>query len=155
MEPIMRGSARKNAVAFAVFLIFLLYLGLIIFKTSVSFGDNELTFSGQSPILACGPDCMEVAHGLLYYGTFDLIRTASVSLLIGLFMGLCLLNGSTRPRRGFAVAMLICGPIVVFSAVLGEVQMVVRLLLVAIGVFATVDGASTLRRGAEGEQAGS
>ena len=93
--------------------------------------------------------------GFLYYGTFDLMRTASASLLVGLILGICLLGGARRPQRSFAIAMVLCGPVVVVSAFLGEVQMVARLLLIAIGVFGTVDGWWTLLRAPEGKTSAS
>ena len=155
MQSIMAGNTGRKVVAFIIFLLFALYLGLILLKTSVSFGNGEIAFSGQSPLMACGPDCMQVAHGFLYYGTFDLLRTASASLLMGLIGGLCLLRGTPGPRRGFAIAMVILGPIVVITACLGEVQTVARLLLIAIGVFGIVDGGSALLREAKGERAAS
>jgi hypothetical protein len=50
-------------------------------------------------------------------------------------------------------AMVICAPIVVVSALLGEVQLLARLLLIAIGVLATVDAAWRVFRGFTGERA--
>ena len=80
MRSMKQGNAGKNLIALVVCLLFLLYLGLTLFKTSVSFGDNEVAFSSQSTILACGPDCIKVARGFMHYGMFDHLRTASASL---------------------------------------------------------------------------
>jgi len=146
MRPIKLGHYGKNFVVFTIFVLFLLYLSLAFFKTGVSFSDSEIAFSSNGAPLACGADCMKVAHGFLYYGVFDLMRTASVSLLIGLMVPASLLGEVPGPRRAFAVAMLICGPFVVISAVLGEVQFLVRLLLISMGVFGTLDGWWTLLR---------
>jgi hypothetical protein len=155
MWPTVQGNSGKTFIAVALFLSFLLYLALVFFKTTVSFEDDHIAFSAGGPFLACGAECMKVAHGFLYYGVFDLLRTASVSLLIGLGAGIYLLGGTPAAQGRLAVAMVICGPLVVISAQLGEVQFLARFILVAIGVWATVDGAERIVRASKAERGAS
>jgi hypothetical protein len=144
MQPNRHSRLGKNLIPIVVFLFFLAYFVLVLFKTSASFGDIEFSLSDYSPGLVCNPDCMKVARAIIHNEIFDHLRTTSVSLLIGLVIGVWLLGTTPGPRRGFAIAMAICGPIVAISALLGETQIVTRILLIAIGIYATVDGWWTL-----------
>lgn len=153
MEPNASGHPGKSLIIVVVFLCFFAYLTLVLFMTSFSFGDNAVSLSIASTGLACNADCMKVARAILHNEMFDHLRTASVSLLIGFVVGVYLLGATPGPRRGFAIAMAICGPIVVISAFLGETQIGSRVLLIAIGIYGTVDGWWTLLRAREGEPA--
>ena len=135
MQPNSNGRPGKNLITLVVFLCFLAYFSLHLFKTSFSFGDNEVSLSIAGAGLACNPDCMKIARAILHNEIFDHLRTTSVSLLIGFVVGVYLLGSAPGPRRGFAIAMAICGPIVVISAFLGETQIMSRVLLIAMGIY--------------------
>ena len=126
MLPNSRESIVRNLITFVMLFFFLLYCTIVWFKTSVTFGTNEIAFSSIGAEFVCNADCMEVVNVFIYKEIFDHLRTASVSLLIGFVVGLNLLGTAHAPRRRFAIAIALCGPVVIASAFLGEVQMGVR-----------------------------
>lgn len=151
MQPNANGRPGSSLITLVVFLCFLAYFTLVLFKTSFSFGEDQVSLSVGSTGLACNADCMKVARAILYNEMFDHLRTTSASLLIGFVVGVYLLGTTAGPRRGFAIAMAICGPIVIVSAFLGETQFGSRILLIAIGIYGTVDGWRTILRARDGE----
>ncbi len=153
MQPNANGRPGKNLIILVVFLCFLAYFTLVLFKTSFSFGDDQVSLSISSTGLACNADCMKVARAILHNEMFDHLRTTSASLLIGFVIGVYFLGTTPLPRSSLAMAMAICGPIVVISAFLGGTQFGSRLLLIAIGLYGTVDGWWTLLRARAAEPA--
>jgi hypothetical protein len=124
---------------------FLGYCFLTFFKTSVNVDADEVSFFSLGAIFPCDANCVGVVNAFLYKEIFDHLRTASVSLLIGFVIGKGLLDTSQVARRKFAFAIAICAPMVMFSAMLGEVQFGVRVLLVALGALGMVDAWRAIR----------
>ena len=139
MAPNQNGSFARSLIPLIILLLFVIYCTVIVFKTSVIFGDNKITLSNQGTSFVCNPDCMKVVNAMIHKEIFDHLRTASVSLLIGFVAGAYLLGPVPAFRRRIAIAMAICGPIVIVSALLGAVQMDTRVLLIAFGVLGIVN----------------
>lgn len=127
------------AITSLMIFLFLGYCALTWFKTSVSVDANEVSFFSIGAIFPCNADCVDVVNAFLYKEIFDHLRTASVFLLIGFVVGKGLLGTPHVAHRKFAIAIAICAPMVVISALLGEVQFGVRVLLVALGVLGMFD----------------
>lgn len=145
MQPNFRQHLAKNLIPLAMLFLFLLYCAIVWFKTSVTFGTNEIAFSSIGAEFVCNADCMEVVNVFIYKEIFDHLRTASVSLLIGFVVGVNLLGAAHAPRRRFAIAIALCGSVVITSAFLGEVQMGVRALLLAVGALGMLNAWWCLR----------
>ena len=145
MLPNSRERIVRNLITVVMLFFFLLYCTIVWFKTSVTFGTNEIAFSSIGAEFVCNADCMEVVNVFIYKEIFDHLRTASVSLLIGFVVGLNLLGTAHAPRRRFAIAIALCGPVVITSALLGEVQMGVRALLFAVGALGMLNAWWCLR----------
>ena len=139
MVPNPQNRLARNLIPLVILLLFVLYCSVIYFKTSVIIGENKITLSNLGTSFVCNPDCVKVVHAMINKGVFDQLRAASVSLLFGLVASAYLLGPVSDFRRGIAIAMAICGTIVVASALLGEVQMGTRVLLIAIGVLGVVN----------------
>ena len=145
MLPNPRERFAKNFITVVMLFLFLLYCTIVWFKTSVSFGTNEIAFSSIGAEFVCNADCMQVVNVFIQKEIFDHLRTASVSLLIGFVVGVNLLGTAHAPRRRFAIAIALCGPVVITSAFLGEVQMGVRALLFSVGVLGMLNAWWCLR----------
>ncbi len=145
MQPNSRRHLAKNLITLAMLFLFILYCTIVWFKTSVTFGTNEIAFSNIGAEFVCNADCMQVVNVFIYKEIFDHLRTASVSLLIGFVIGVNLLDTAHVPRRRFAIAIALCGPVVITSAFLGEVQMGVRALLFAVGTLGMLNAWWCLR----------
>ena len=124
---------------------FLCYCFLAFFKTSVNIDVGEVSFFSLGAFFPCDANCMGVVNVFLYKEIFDHLRTASVSLLIAFVIGKGLLDPSRAARRKFAVAIAICATMVMLSALLGEVQFGVRILLIALGALGVVDAWRAIR----------
>ena len=135
----------RSLITVVMFLFFMLYFTVVWFKTSVSFGTNEIAFSSINADFVCNADCMKVVNVFIYKEIFDHLRTGSVSLLIGFVIGSYLLGEAHAPRRRFAIAIALCAPVVIASACLGEVQMGVRALLFAVGAMGMLNAWWCLR----------
>lgn len=133
MQTKTRPHLADNIITLAVLLLFLLYCIVITLKTSVVFGVNEIALSYVGAKFPCDAGCTKVVNAFIDKEVFDHLRTGSVSMLVGLVVGLSLLGAANAPPRRVVIAIVLCGLVVLASAPLGEAQMDTRVLLSSIG----------------------